>query len=80
MLGFDPKEKLSLHQAVNLMKFGNTFGIKDPQYWRTVNRMTEEAIGEKKFDFDTLFGVATYLKSFGMITNFVLRRVAENIK
>jgi hypothetical protein len=79
MLGFDPKE-VKLNQAVTLLKFGNTFQVKDPQYWRTAKRLTENALKtHKALDIDTLFGVVTYLKQFGMLTNPVLRQVSTHI-
>lgn len=77
LLGFDPKEEVTLNQAVTLLKFGNTFQVKDPQYWRAARRMTEHAlINHKALNTDTLFGVATYMKQFDLLSNPVLRLVA----
>jgi hypothetical protein len=78
MLGFDPKQQPTLNQALTMMQFGHTFEIKDPQYWRTARRLTETAlITHKALSTVSLFEVATYMKQFDLLSNAVLRLVAQ---
>ena len=65
---------------MTLLKFGHAFDVHDLQYWRNARELTEKILQqEKSVDIDTLFQVATYLKQFGMLSNSILRLVAQQM-
>jgi len=70
-----------LDQALILMRFGSSFDIQDLKYWRQTRELVENALdhSKSKQNVDIVLDIATHMKEFGMLSNKVLRHIAQHL-
>jgi hypothetical protein len=75
-LSLQSEQPKSLEQTMTLVKFANAFNVKDHQFWRQVQSCLKTTFTAKE-PTNTLFRTASYLKEYNLISNHIMRTIAE---